>query len=323
MPYVWFAVVCCIWGSSFILMKLARLCLSPIAVGACRDFGGALVLALLFLLARRRISVRAADLGPLIGIAILGFAWPHSVQPELVSRIGGAFVGITVGMTPLMTIIVSVPMLGVYPTTRQAVGVIGALICMAILIQDGMRQSVAVRDLLLACSVPATYAVANNWIRRSLRHLPPLELTLLCLSLASLILIPLASALPASPAVDDSAWPVALTAVITLGIAGTGIATLLFNKLVQEQGPLFASMTTNLIPLGAVLWGWVDGEQITPTQLAALLGVLTMVCMVQFGAAQPAHPHAAAQPSEESSTGVPETGTDPSMRDSAEASDRT
>ena len=62
MPYVWFVVVCFIWGSSFILMKRAMLCLSPVSIGAWRDFGGALVLALIFLVARHKFSLRRADL---------------------------------------------------------------------------------------------------------------------------------------------------------------------------------------------------------------------------------------------------------------------
>ena len=286
MPYFWFVVVCSIWGSSFILMKRAALCLSPVSIGAWRDFGGAVVLAAMFLLARRRFVFRRIDFLPLTGVVILGFAWPHSLQPELVGRIGGAFVGMTVGMTPLLTIMVSVPILGVYPTPRQLLGVIGALLCMALLMQDGLRHSVAVQDLLLTVSVPFSYSIANSWIRRSLTHLPPLELTLLCLLTASGILLPLSVAIPHSRLVDSADWPIALAAVITLGVAGTGIATLLFNKLVQDQGPLFASMTTNLVPVGAVLWGWADGEHITAQQIAALVGILVMVSVVQYGAVQ-------------------------------------
>ena len=290
MPYVSFVVVCCIWGSSFVLMKRAMLGLSPIGIGAWRDFGGALVLALIFLVARRQFAVRKHDFIPLLGVAILGFAWPHSIQPELVSRIGGAFVGMTVGMTPLLTILVSIPILGVFPTPRQVFGVIGALVCMAILMEDGLRHHVALSDLLLAFSVPTTYSIANCWIRRRLRHLPPLELTMLCLGTASCVLLPLSQVIDNDRTFHAPHWPIAVAAVATLGIAGTGIATLLFNKLVQDQGPLFATMTTNLVPVGAILWGWADGERITAVQLAALVGILVMVGIVQFGAAQPAAP---------------------------------
>lgn len=286
MPYVWFLVVCSIWGSSFILMKRAMLCLSPVAIGAIRDAGGALVLAAFFLLAHRRMTLRRRDLLPLIGVAILGFAWPHSIQPELVQRIGSAFIGMTVGMTPLLTILVSIPILGVFPTPRQAFGVIGALVCMALLLKDEMRHSVSLADVLMAFSVPTTYSIANSWIRRSLRHLPPLELTLLCLALASGMLLPLSMIVPDHRVIDPGHWGIAIAAVVTLGVAGTGFATFLFNKLVQEQGPLFAAMTTNLVPVGAIFWGWLDSEQITPTQIVALAGILIMVTIVQFGAVQ-------------------------------------
>ena len=286
MPYVWFLVVCSIWGSSFILMKRAMLCLPPIGIGAGRALGGAVVLALMFLVLRRKLAFRRCDLWPLLGVVVLGFAWPHSIQPALVTRIGGAFVGMTVGMTPLLTILVSVPMLGVWPTPRQVVGVLGALVCMAVLMQDGLTQHVAVSDLLLAFSVPTTYSIANSLIRRSLRHLPPLELTLMCLLVTSSVLLPLSIVVGDSRTIDARNWPVALAAVVTLGIVGTGIATLLFNKLVQDHGPLFASMTTNLVPVGAVLWGWADGEHITFTQVAALTGILVMVTVVQYGSVQ-------------------------------------
>lgn len=277
-------------------MKRAMLCISPVGIGAWRDFGGALVLTLIFVVARRQTSFRRSDLLPLLGVAILGFAWPHSIQPELVGRIGGAFVGMTVGMTPLLTILVSVPMLGVYPTSRQVFGVIGALLCMAFLMRDGLRHHVALSDLLLAFSVPTTYSIANCWIRRSLRHLPPLELTMLCLLTASIVLLPLSLVAGGQRTIDSQNWPVALAAVATLGVAGTGFATLLFNKLVQDQGPLFASMTTNLVPVGAVIWGWADGEHITLTQVAALVGILVMVTIVQFGSAQSPPPVAPVEP---------------------------
>ena len=48
-----------------------------------------------------------------------------------------------------------------------------------------------------------------------------------------------------------------------------------------------ASYATNVVPLGAVLWGWLDAETITPLQLTALAGVLAMVTLVQYRAVQP------------------------------------
>ncbi|WP_373649431.1 DMT family transporter [Schlesneria sp. DSM 10557] len=295
MPYIWFSVICLIWGSSFILMKRAMEYLSPIGVGAGRALGGSLVLALIFLLMKQRRTVRRTDFLPLLAVVVLGFVWPHSIQPELVARHGGAFVGMTVGFTPLLTLLVSIPILGAWPSTRQTVGVIGALSCLMGLMLDYGTRSVPVVDILLAFSVPFTYSIANSIIRRYLTHLPPLELTLICLTAAGAVMVPLSLSIRNHRPVDFSNLGSALTAVAILGVVGTGIATFLFNRLVQQEGPLFAVMTTNLVPIGAVIWGVVDGERITLLQLTALIGVLVMVTYVQT---QTVTRHTAVSPTE-------------------------
>lgn len=287
MPYFWFTLICLIWGSSFILMKWASECLSPIGVGAGRAIGGALVLAIIYWVLKQRRTIQRRDFWPLVGVVFLGFVWPHSLQPELVVRHGSAFVGMSVGFTPLLTILVSIPILGVWPTPRQMVGVVGALICMFLLLFDLGRQAIPVTDILLAFSVPLTYSIANGIIRRSLKHLPPLELTLVCLASASAVLLPLSFAIRNHRTPNLDHLSSAITAVIVLGVVGTGIATYLFNRLVQQQGPLFAVMTTNLTPIGAVLWGRAYGEAISTIQVIALIGILVMVTYVQFGAAKP------------------------------------
>ncbi len=294
MPYVWFSLVCVIWGSSFMLMKLSSPCLTPIEIGAGRAIGGAVVLSLVFLLARRKFTVILRDALPLSVVVALGFTWPHSLQPWLVERIGGGLVGMSVGFTPLLTLLVAIPMLGHWPTVRQGFGVLGALIFLLILMRDGIGRAIPLFELALAMSVPLGYSIANCLIQRALKHLPPLELTLLCLASNSCVLLPL-SWIVGRPPVDATApWGTALAAVAVLGVVGTGLATFLFNKLVREQGSLFATMTINLTPLGAVLWGWASSEVVTLTQVFALLGVLVMVLIVQFGAAQSPNPSAKA-----------------------------
>ncbi|WP_010582195.1 DMT family transporter [Schlesneria paludicola] len=288
MPYFWFVVICLIWGSSFVLMKRATLCLSPIGVGAGRAIGGTLVLALIFLFMKQKRTIRREDFLPLVAVVILGFVWPHSLQPEMVARHGGAFVGMTVGFTPLLTILVSIPILGLWPTKRQTIGVIGALACMLLLLMDLGKQSIPLTDILLTFSVPLTYSVANGIIRRSLKHLPPLELTLLCLASAGAVMLPLSLVVGNHREADPNQFALALASVAILGVVGTGIATFLFNRMVQQQGPLFAAMTTNLVPVGAFMWGHSDGERISTMQVAALVGILAMVTFVQVGAARPA-----------------------------------
>jgi drug/metabolite transporter (DMT)-like permease len=54
----------------------------------------------------------------------------------------------------------------------------------------------------------------------------------------------------------------ALSYLVLLGIMSTAVATILFNQLVKISTPLFTSSVTYIIPIVAVMWGLVDGEQL-------------------------------------------------------------
>lgn len=286
MPYFLFILICGFWSGSFILMKKAALCFSPMSVGAWRLVGGAAILGILWCRRSRRWPLQQGDFWPLVFVVVFGFAWPFSVQPWLVSRHGSAFIGMTVSFTPLLTIAASIPFLGIYPTTRQLLGVSGALVFMTLLMFDGLDRQIPGSDLTCAITVPLGYALTNTIIRRCLNRIPSLELTFVSLSAASAVLLPVSWLVPRETSVaSHDALVSAIAALAVLGVFGTGVATLLFNKLIVEQGPLFAGMVTNLVPVGAVLWGWADHEQITSRQIVALVGLVAMVTFVQMGAA--------------------------------------
>jgi drug/metabolite transporter (DMT)-like permease len=286
MPYVWFVFISLVWGGSFVLMKKGTVCFSPTAVGTWRVIGGAAVLAIVWWRSSNRGSLRRRDLAALAFVVLFGFAWPFSIQPHLVARDGSAFIGMMVSFTPLITIAVSIPLLGIYPTPRQLIGVLGALGFMGLLMWDGrFNRQIPLGDLALAMTVPLCYACTNTLIRKSLSHVPSLELSFLSLTATGAILLPLSFAIPFERGlVAENDMAVAVASLVFLGVVGTGISTYLFNKMIYEKGPLFAGMVTNVVPIGALAWGWADGEPVTGMQLAALAGLITMVTIVQLGA---------------------------------------
>jgi len=126
-------------------------------------------------------------------------------------------------------------------------------------------------------------------------------LTTAILVIAGLSLVPLQLSRPAMDALhlaNPTASPTLLTWVylFVLGVVGTGISTAVFVWMILERGPLFAGMTTYVVPVLSLLWGQVDNERITPQQMAAIAGVLAMVALVQLGSqrvtviAEPAAP---------------------------------
>lgn len=290
MPYAVFIFICLIWGSNFILMKKALLCFGPMSVAAMRVLGGAAVLLLIWSVAREPWRFTRRDLMPMVFVIIAAFIWPYTVQPYLIDRIQhSAFIGMMVCFVPLLTILVSIPMLGVYPTRRQLFGVLVGLACITVLMADGLNtDALTPGDGLLAMTVPLGYAAANTFIKRRMTHVPTLSLSCVSLVAACAALIPLSVAFEAHAVQRNDHLPWAIAAMAWMGVIGTGIATYLFFKLIHDHGPLFAGMVTYVIPVIAILWGAADRERFTVTQLAALAGVLAMVAVVQYGTPAPA-----------------------------------
>ena len=56
--------------------------------------------------------------------------------------------------------------------------------------------------------------------------------------------------------------PLALGALVLLGVLGTAIALILFNHLVKLTSPIFTSSVTYIIPIVAVIWGLLDDERL-------------------------------------------------------------
>ena len=54
--------------------------------------------------------------------------------------------------------------------------------------------------------------------------------------------------------------------IVVLGVVGTGIANILFFKLIQISSPVFATSVTYLIPVVAFCWGLLDNEMLTAVQ---------------------------------------------------------
>ncbi|HEX6963442.1 MAG TPA: EamA family transporter, partial [Lacipirellula sp.] len=179
-----------------------------------------------------------------------------------------------------------------WPAPRQWIGVLGGLVCAALIMWDGSERGMQPWLLTLAVSTPISYAFGNTFMKWKLSHLPTAQLSTVFLGLGALFVLPVA--LPpvssslhlAGPARPEN-WELAAMSLLALGVASTGVAILAFVHLIQTQGPLFAGMVTYVVPMIALVWGQLDGELLTTRQLTAIAGILLMVALVQWGAARP------------------------------------
>ncbi|MEO0530766.1 MAG: EamA family transporter [Planctomycetota bacterium] len=294
MAYVQFVLVCLCFGSNFILMDRATRYFGAAEIGLGRVTSAAALLALLWLVVDRRQRIDWKHL-PVIGtIGLIANAYPYVVQPTLIgSGFGHSFFGMTVAFAPLLTILVSIPMLGIRPTKRQVVGVLGGLGFVFLLMYDGNLRGIHLGLLAMAVTVPLSYAVGNTWVRRSLQEVDPTPLAV-CMLLVSCVVLgglvaspPLQERMSVGPPENREEFATAALALSVLGALGTGACTWAFIRMIQTKGPLFAGMVTYIVPVIAMLWGVLDSETITTRQLIAIAGILAMVTLVQAPAKRP------------------------------------
>jgi drug/metabolite transporter (DMT)-like permease len=190
---------------------------------------------------------------------------------------------------------------------------LGGLACVWLIVDDGFDRGMSLGFVALTLSIPLSSALSNTIIKWKLGNVPAVPLTTGILAIAGLSLLPLEFSPAAKSALHlsnptETATALTWAYVFTLGVVATGISTAVFVWLIIVRGPLFAGMTTYVVPVLSLLWGTVDSERISPQQLVAIAGVLSMVALVQSGShsvTAMAEPAAAPQslPLPEASTG--------------------
>lgn len=83
-----------------------------------------------------------------------------------------------------------------------------------------------------------------------------------------------------APVFHNPDWPVHFGALAVLGIIGTAAALMMMNSLIRYVSPVFASSVTYIIPVFAIMWGFIDGEKITLHHLGNMAIILIGVYLI-------------------------------------------
>lgn len=270
------AVLGAIWGCSFLFMRIAVPSFGPYALVEVRLLLGALVL-LPFLWAARaqfppRLWLRLAPIG-LINSAIpfVLFAWAAQRAPAAIGAICNAM---TVLFAALIAFLLFGEKIGLRRAIALLVGFTGVVV-LATAKVSGLSIGTAVIAGALAALL---YGLGVNLVKRYMTGLPPAASAGATLGAASLLMLPLAlTHWPVEP-VPALAWGSA----IALGVFCTGVAFLMFYRLIARIGPARASTVTYLVPLFGALFAWLFiGEPVTWSMLVAGALILGSVAVSQ------------------------------------------
>jgi len=156
-------------------------------------------------------------------------------------------------------------------SARRTVGLIAGFAGVVVL-ASGKMGGVSVWPAALAGTGAALlYGFGANLIRRQLVGLPPGAVAAATLLCSAAFISPLAVATWPSTSIPALSW---LCAVL-LGVLCTGLAFVLYYRLIHRIGASRAATVTYLVPLFGVLWAWLAlGEPLTVSM--ALAGALIL-----------------------------------------------
>lgn len=266
LKWVLLSILSLIWGSSFILIKKGLIGLTPIQLGSLRIIFAGIFLILVGFKSLSKISFQQWKFIALT--ALFGTFIPAYLFAIAQTEIDSSVSSILNSLTPLNTLILGSLAFGLHFRRNQIIGVIIGLIGSALLILNGAmnhpEQNYYYALLVIIASV--CYATNVNLVKKHLSGMAPLSITtgnfLVMLFPATLILF-------FTDFLDVVSMPQvqhSMLFIVILGVIGTGIANIIFFKLIQLSSPVFATSVTYLIPIVAFFWGLLDNEMLTPIQ---------------------------------------------------------
>ena len=274
----WFylIVLAIVWGSSFILMKKALIGLTPIQVGALRILITAI--ALLLVGFKSVFTIKKQQWWHIFLTAILGTFFPAFLFAYAINGIDSSIASILNSLTPLNTLIIGALIFGFTFKRYQLFGILIGLIGTIILILKGAQlnpdQNYIYATLPILSSIG--YAFNVNILKKHLSELSALAVTtgnFVLLIIPAFIVLWFSDFFQTFEYTEEKNS--SLIYIIILALAGTAFAKTLFNRLVQISSPVFSTSVTYLIPIVAVFWGLLDGENLSMIQLVG--GVIILV----------------------------------------------
>jgi drug/metabolite transporter (DMT)-like permease len=266
-----------IWGSSFILIKKGLVGLSPYQLGALRIIFTSVFLLLIGF--KSLTEIKQYQWKYIAVTALFGTFLPAFLFAIAETKVSSSICSILNSLTPLNTLLIGIIAFGMAFKRSQFIGVVIGLIGTALLIFSGKNQGSSENYTYAVLVIIASicYALNVNLIKKYLSDVKPLSITT---GNFTVMLIPALIVLFSTNFLDSVALPAtqhSMLFILILGIVGTGIANILFFKLIQMSSPVFASSVTYLIPTVAFFWGLLDHEMLTSFQFFGAFIILVGV----------------------------------------------
>ena len=240
-----------IWGGSFMLMRIASPVFGPAIVAE-----GRLISAAIFLFVLAKLLKRSDQLLSrwryLLTMGFFGSALPFILIGTAALSLSTAQLSVLNATASIWAYLIGLMLRDETFSLRRLVGFALGISGVAVMFGDALfsQTEAIVIPLLCALGGAFSYGIATNYTRRA-EKVEPFVNAHGSMWAASLLVIPSLWFIPAkAPATVE-----AVSAVILLGIICSGVAYLLYFRLLRDIGAPSTLTVTFLIPLFGTLWG--------------------------------------------------------------------
>jgi len=275
---------------SFLLISIAGKSFPPVWVALLRSAFGAALLWVVLFAGKHSLPPRKLFFWLFLvalfnnAIPFTFFAWGEQTVPSSTAAILNA-------TTPIWALLLSLAVISGRVNKFIVIGVLLGFSGVLLVVYghntgqtvDASRSSY-LRGVLFISIGALSYAIATVIAKVKLKGLDPIGLATTQLSLASLMALPIALAGP-HPAILR---PSSIAAIITLGIAGSGLAYLLYYNLLAHISATHVTAVTYLLPIWGLLWGSIAHEPIGWTAYLGVAIVIAGLVLLNLRSFQPA-----------------------------------
>lgn len=255
-----------LWGAAFVFLRVAAPVLGPIWTAEFRVLLGALALLAWFRLTGVDAGLRRHARSYLL-IGTVNIALPFALYSYAAMHAPASLLSIVNSTAPIFGLAWSAAFGDERVTSRKAAGLVLGIAGVALIVRLPAGELAPQLGWALAAALAAccAYGITGVLMKRFSGGASPRGMAAGNQLAAALVLLPLLPVLPplATPT------PLVIANLVALAVLASGVAFLLYFRLIADVGATRALTVTYLIPLFGVLWGWIFlGETLPAAALA-------------------------------------------------------
>jgi drug/metabolite transporter (DMT)-like permease len=281
--WVLFLVLGFLWGSSYLFIKIGvEAGLPPFSLVMFRLLIGFVLLAAVVAVAREPLPRDARTYAHLFVMGAVNIAIPFSLITWAEQSVDSTLAAILNGAVPLFVIVLAALFLpNERITPARLVGLAIGFVGVAVLVgfdPADLQSGDLVAELALI-GATLSYAAGGVYSKRNIHGLRPMIPAVFQVAFGLLIMTVLAFAFERP--LELSVSPEALFAVVWLGLLGSGVAYLLFFRILERWGATRTSLVAYLLPVyGIVLGAAVLGEAVDARLIIGAVLIISGIALV-------------------------------------------